>query len=228
TLGAIKRQTVSGAISTGTHGSGMPSMSHFVAAVRVAAYDAGGKPVIMRHDGGDGLLAARCALGCMGVILSVEIPTVLKYLVEETIRWHRSLADLIARYAERPLTQFILVPYAWAWLAWERRPADMRERTFGERLKAWLIPASGTVNVDIFFPRMLKAVPLFGDSAVKTLMRLVPRLMLANVTRIDHAEHVLTLHHHLFRHEEMELFVPETRLADAVEVLRAAVDVFAG
>src|SRR5262249_43983139 len=142
--------------------------------------------------------------------------------------WHRSLADLMARYPERPLTQFILVPYAWAWLAWERRAVAMRERTLGERLKAWLIRASGTVNVDIFFHLMLKIALLFGDVAVKTLMRLVPRLMLANVTRIDHAEHVLTLHHHLFRHEEMELFVPESRLADAVEVLRAVVDVFAG
>ena len=228
TLGAIKRQTISGAISTGTHGSGKPSLSHFVTAVRVAAYAAGGKPVIMRHDGGDGLLAARCALGCMGVILSVEMATVQKYLVEETIRWHRSLPDLLARYSERPLTQFILVPYVWAWLAWERRPVAMRERTFGERLKAWLIRASGTVNVDVFFHLMLKAALLFGDAAAKTLMRQLPWLMLANVTRIDHAEHVLTLYHHLFRHEEMELFVPESRLADAVEVLHAAVDVFAG
>src|SRR5262245_55762879 len=228
TLGAIKRQTVSGAISTGTHGSGKPSLSHFVESVRVAAYDAGGKPVIVRHDNGDGLRAARCALGCMGVILSVEMPTVPKYLVEETIRWHRSLTDLLARYSERPLTQFILVPYVWAWLAWERRPVAMRERTFGERLKAWLIRASGTVNVDVCFHLMLKAALLFGDDTARTLMRLVPRLMLANVTRIDHAEQVLTLHHNLFRHEEMELFVPESRLADAVEVLRAAVGVFAG
>jgi hypothetical protein len=34
TVGAIKRQTMSGAISTGTHGSGKPSLSHFVASVR--------------------------------------------------------------------------------------------------------------------------------------------------------------------------------------------------
>src|SRR5262245_11214642 len=39
TLGAIKRQTVAGAISTGTHGSGRQSLSHFVLAVRLAAYD---------------------------------------------------------------------------------------------------------------------------------------------------------------------------------------------
>ena len=36
TLGAVKRQTIAGAISTGTHGSGAPGLSHFVHAVRVA------------------------------------------------------------------------------------------------------------------------------------------------------------------------------------------------
>ncbi len=39
TLGAIKKQTISGAISTGTHGSGRESISHFVSKVRLAAYD---------------------------------------------------------------------------------------------------------------------------------------------------------------------------------------------
>src|SRR5881394_3114145 len=44
TMGAIKRQTISGIISTGTHGSGKPSLSHFVTAVRLAAYDTAGNP----------------------------------------------------------------------------------------------------------------------------------------------------------------------------------------
>jgi len=35
TLGVIKRQTISGAVSTGTHGSGRPSLSHFVTGVRI-------------------------------------------------------------------------------------------------------------------------------------------------------------------------------------------------
>ena len=38
TLGAIKKQTIAGAISTGTHGSGSPGLSHFVQAVRLARY----------------------------------------------------------------------------------------------------------------------------------------------------------------------------------------------
>ena len=228
TIGAIKRQTISGAISTGTHGSGNPSLSHIVAAVRVAAYDAAGKPAIFEHAGGDDLRAARCALGLMGVIVSVDVPTVPKYLVEDTLRRHRSLDDLVACYGEQPLTQFMLVPFAWAWMAWERHTVAMRPRTVRERLQAWLVRAVSIVAVDVFFHLMVKAALVFGDATVKALMRLVPYLLMTNATRIDEAEHVLTLNHHLFRHEEMELFVPGSRLGAAVDVLRAAVDVFAG
>src|SRR4029078_2655093 len=37
TMGVIKRQTVSGIISTATHGSGESSLSHFITALRIAA-----------------------------------------------------------------------------------------------------------------------------------------------------------------------------------------------
>ena len=64
-LGLITEQTIAGAISTGTHGSGKPSMSHFVDEVRVATYDAAtGEPVIRtinsrRRTAGRALLARR-------------------------------------------------------------------------------------------------------------------------------------------------------------------------
>src|SRR5439155_3390878 len=62
TLGVIKKQTVSGAISTATHGSGRSSLSSFVAAVRVAAYDPNGTPKVFEYSGGRELEAARCAV----------------------------------------------------------------------------------------------------------------------------------------------------------------------
>ena len=228
TLGAITRQTISGAISTGTHGSGRQSLSHFVAAVRMAAYDAAGNPTILEYSGGEALRAARCALGCMGVILSVDLPTVPKYLVEETLCGHGSVQSVLGRYRDRPLTQFILVPYRWTYLAWERRAVDMRTRTTGEWLRAWLFRAYNKIGVDVTFHLLLKTAIAIGDSAAKMLMKLMRYLMITGVTRIDDAEHVLTLSHHYFRHEEMEIFVPEQRLQEAVDVLRCATVVFAG
>src|SRR5215470_1504820 len=73
TLGAIKRQAIAGAVSTGTHGSGRASFSHFVTKARVAAFDpATGQPKIFEYEAGDELRAARCGLGCLGILLSLE------------------------------------------------------------------------------------------------------------------------------------------------------------
>jgi FAD/FMN-containing dehydrogenase len=228
TLGAIKRQTISGAISTGTHGSGKPSLSHFIAAARVAAFDAEGEPKIFEYQSGDELEAARCAVGGMGVVLSVVLHTVAKHLVEETVRSHRSLHDVLSRYDERPLTQFILVPYRWTYLAWERRTTELRALSFGERLKVWLLRAFNNIGVDVMFHLLVKAAVVLRARTAKTLMKLVPYLLVQGIARLDDPEHVLTLKHHYFRHEEMEIFVPEPRLAEAVDLLRAATDVFAG
>ena len=228
TLGAIKRQTVSGAISTATHGSGNPSLSHFVAALRVAAYDPDGNAKIFDYESADALKAARCALGHMGVILSVDLQTVPKYLVEETVRQHGTLQDVLSRLDERPLTQFVLAPYGWAYVAWERSAVAMRPRTAAEWIKAWFFRLYNPVSVDVAFHLLVKAAVALGAGAVKALMRLMPRLLVKNVVRLDDAEHVLTLGHHYFRHEEMEMFLPQSRLEEAVQVLRAATDVFAG
>ena len=151
TIGAITRQTVAGAVSTGTHGSGRQSLSHFVAGVRVAAYDASGAPAIFDYESGDELRASRCALGCMGVILSLDLRTVPKYQVEETLRSHETLDQVLGRIPDHPLTQFILAPYRWDYVAWERRPVEQRTLATGEWLKARAFRVSNTVNVDVCF-----------------------------------------------------------------------------
>jgi L-gulono-1,4-lactone dehydrogenase len=228
TLGAITLQTVAGAVATGTHGSGRESLSHFVDGARIAAYDASGAPAIFDYEAGDELKAARCALGCMGIVLRLDLRTVPKYQVEETARRHETLDQVLARIPDQPLTQFILVPYRWDYVAWERRPDEPRVPASGERLKAQAFRVSNTVNVDIVFHFFLKASLLLGPTAVKALLKLVPHLLITNIARRDDAEHVLTLGHHYYRHEEMELFVPESRLREAVEVLRCATEIFAG
>ncbi len=228
TLGAITRQTMSGAISTGTHGSGKPSLSHFVSAVRLATYDAAGQPVIVTCRDGDELKAARCALGCMGIVLSVEMPTIPRYLVENTVRRYATLDEVVAGMREQPLTQFILLPYAWTYVAWERRALEARSLTLVERLKVGFFRALNAAFVDVGFHLGIKAALWLGDSAVKGLLRIAPHFFITGVPHVDDSTHALTMAHHLFRHEEMELFVPEQRLAEAVELLRCATSVFAG
>jgi hypothetical protein len=229
TLGAITRQTISGAIATGTHGSGRPSLSHFVVGVRLAAYDPStGQPKVFEYRDGDALKAARCGLGCRGVVLAVDLRTVPKYTVEETVVRHTSLAHVLSRYHDYALTQFLLMPYHWDYVAFERKPLAGRRLSLSESLKALLFRLYYTVWVDVLFHLTLKGSLMAGSWAVKTFLTLGPHSLITGVQRVDDAAQVLTTGHHYFRHEEMEVFVAESRLGEAVEVLRCATEVFAG
>jgi FAD/FMN-containing dehydrogenase len=229
TLGAIKRQTVSGAVSTGTHGSGIQSLSHFVAGVRLAAYDsASGKAKVFEYLDGDELRAARCGLGCTGILLSLDLVTAPKYKIRENIARERSLEAVLRRYEQDALTQFALVPFAWTYLVFERRPLAASPPSLAEYAKALLFRLYNTVWIDVLFHLSVKASIAAGSRFVKAALRLTPRLLLTGCARTDDAEHVLTLGHYYFRHEEMELFVGESVLAEALEVLRYATDIFAG
>jgi len=227
TMGVIKRQTLSGIISTATHGSGKQSLSHFVTSVRVAAYDMAGRPKVFEYRSGDEIRAVRCALGCMGVILSVELPTVPRYRIRETIRRLDRIEDALRLYEDHPLTQFAIVPHDWKVIAWERHmmPPGGSGRC---RLKAGFFRAFNALGVDFGFHLLLKTCLIAGPSAVRTLMKMLPKLLIADVPRVDEAEHVLTLNHHLFRHEELEVFIPESKVVEAAKVLRSAIGIFAG
>jgi hypothetical protein len=229
TLGAIKRQTISGAISTGTHGSGSPSLSHFVSAIRIAAYDSGsGEPKIYEYRGGDELEAARCAVGCAGVILSVDLPTVPNYKVRESLRHLRRLEEALSCVDACPLTQFALIPYRWDYLVFERTAVADRALSLSERARALFFRVYHWAWMDWIAHFGVKLALLLGSAAQVRLQKWTPCLTLTYRARLDDAERVLTLGHHYFRHEEMELCVPASRLAPAIELLRDATEAFAG
>ena len=95
-VGFITEQSVAGAISTGTHGSGRHSLSHYVQSIRVARYDRQtGNAVVEEIETGDALLAARCSLGCLGVILSVTMSCRPRYRVEEHFAEYDNLGEVI-------------------------------------------------------------------------------------------------------------------------------------
>ncbi|MFP6678359.1 MAG: FAD-binding protein, partial [Pirellulaceae bacterium] len=126
-LGLITEQTIAGAVSTGTHGSGKHSLSHYVDEISVATYDAEtGEPVIRTIDSGDELLAVRCSLGCMGVILSVGLQCRPQYRVEEHMRIVGDCEDVLAAEEAYPLQQFFLVPFLWKYLTQHRREVATR------------------------------------------------------------------------------------------------------
>lgn len=126
-VGFIAEQTIAGAISTGTHGSGRHSLSHYVKSVRVARYDQQtGEAVIVEITEGPELRAARCSLGCFGVVLSVTMHCRPVYLIEEHFREHQQLDDVLAAEKEYPLQQFYLVPWRWTYFSQHRRESQAR------------------------------------------------------------------------------------------------------
>jgi hypothetical protein len=228
TLGAIKKQTVSGAISTGTHGSGRPSLSHFVVRVRAVVFTAGGQPEIREFDSGPELLAARCGLGCTGIIISADLQTVPKYLVAETVRHYETIEQILATFDRNPLTNFTLSPYGWAFTAFERRPIEGHAQPMLSKLKALAFRLYVLILLDLIFHLGVVGSRILGPAAVMFFQRSATKTLLKNVERIDDDEHVLTTKHDLFRHEEMELFVKEADLAFVIRFLRVAVEFFAG
>ncbi len=70
-LGDVDVQSIAGAIATGTHGTGaqLPNISAQVEAVQLVAGDG----AVHELDGGDDLLAARVAIGALGVVTEVTL-----------------------------------------------------------------------------------------------------------------------------------------------------------
>ncbi len=223
-LGLIDEQAIAGAVSTGTHGSGKNSLSHYVVGVRVARYDAiTGEPVIVEIDAGEELRAARCSLGCLGVILSVRIQCRPKFHIEEHFRCYKSLPEILDAEQQFPLQQFFLVPWRWNYFAQHRRETDARR----SRL-AWLYRCYWSTTMDygmhimlLFFTRILRS-KWIG----RFLFRWVISLFVIRGWRVvDRSNVMLVMEHELFRHIETELFVPRDRLGDALQFTREVMEI---
>lgn len=214
-LGLITEQTIAGATATGTHGSGKNSLSHYVEEVRVATYDAEtGEPVIRVISDGDELRAARCSLGCLGVIVSVGFRPRPQYNIEEHFYKYKNLDDVLTAEDSFPLQQFFLVPWLWKYFAQHRREAPT-----SRSLRAGLYRAYFFCTFDIAFHLILLAMTrLFRSrSLIRFFYRFVMPLTVIRGWRvIDRSSDQLVMEHELFRHIEIEVFVTRSRLREAL------------
>jgi FAD/FMN-containing dehydrogenase len=228
-LGLITEQTIAGAISTATHGSGKPSLSHYVTEVRAAAYDAEtGKARIYVWNDGAELRAARCALGCMGVILSVKIRCVPRFEVAETIVPCATLAEVLAGEEQHPLQQFFLVPHRWTYFAQRRRVADgfrHQRRLSAHGYRIWWF-----LCIDVGLHLALKFMLFLQSPALIRFFyrHVLSKMIVSHTTVNDHSDRMLVMEHELFRHLEIEIFVAAPHLRDATAFVRAVLEVFDG
>ena len=226
-LGLVAEQTIAGAISTGTHGSGKHSLSHYAVEVRLAAYDgANGQPVIRTVSEGPELRAARCALGCLGIVLAVKLPCRPQYRIEEHVREHATLHEVLAEEETYPLQQFFLVPWRWRFFAQHRRETpDRRSASAGLYRLYWLLAIDLALHLVVqFLVRVLRS----GAAARFFYRRLLGWAVVRGWKVVDDSQAMLVMRHELFRHIEIELFVARPRLAEALEFVREVIRSFDG
>ncbi|MFK8182225.1 MAG: FAD-binding protein [Phormidesmis sp.] len=220
TQGLITEQTIAGAISTGTHGSGKHSLSHYVMALTIATYDPQtGKPVIRKICHGTELQAARCSLGCMGVILSVTLPCQPQYLVEEHFRFYGSVEQVLDTEQDFPIQQIFLLPHIWKFMAQHRRTIETRRSLLAPIFHVYwfLVIDLGLHLILLGMTRLIRS-----RSLIRFFYRqIVPKTILREWKVIDKSQHMLTMEHELFRHIEIEVFVKRSRLGKLLEFVRS-------
>ncbi|MCH2436973.1 MAG: FAD-binding protein [Candidatus Thalassarchaeum sp.] len=226
-LGLITEQTIAGAISTGTHGSGRHSMSHYVEGVRLARYDAStGKVVIDELSAGEPLQAARCSLGSLGIILSVRIRCREQYNVKEHFTETRRLSHVLDAEASFPLQQFYLIPWRWSYFIQHRREDDQPRSRLARLYRIYWL---GVMDYALHLQILLMERVLRSRRSIRFSFRhIVPAFLIRNWKVTDRSSSMLVMKHEAFRHIEIELFVPRDQLADALDFAQETIEVAGG
>ncbi len=218
-VGFITEQTMAGAISTGTHGSGKHSLSHYVVSVRIARYDSvSGQAVIQEVSEGPELQASRCSLGCLGVILSVQMQCRSAYSIEESFQEYSKLSDVVKAEEAYPLQQFYLVPWRWTYFVQHRREVSFPSSSllFAYQWYRFLFLDIGLHLALLFAVRILRL-----RWTIRAMIgRIVPFFVIRDWPVVGPSNTQMVMEHEIFRHIELELFVQKSKLDAAMEYLR--------
>ena len=221
-LGDIDVQSVAGALSTGTHGTGarLPNISAQVEAMELVTADG----TLVRCSASDGNLdlfrAARVALGSLGVIVSVTLrclPAFNLSAVEGPVALETLLGQLESWTAENEHAEFFVFPHCSEALT---RVNNRTDAAAGHRsaLFAWAD--------DIFLQNhVLGAVMGLGRSmpgAIPTLNRMVTKLA-GSKRRVDRSDRIFATPR-LVRFTEMEYALPRAAASTVVRRVLAAIE----
>jgi FAD-linked oxidoreductase len=228
--GDVDAQTIAGAISTATHGTGgrFANISSQVTGVRLVT--ASGEVMEIGGAGGDGraagegspddLLAARVSLGALGAISAVTLRCVPAFTIHRVDR-PLPLDDVLARLEEHVDSndhfELFVFPYTRTALTLTSQRTDREPR-----------PA-GRVQV-LLRDVLLENAAL--EAACRTGRRvpaLIPRVNRALVRAMSPTEHLDASHRvyanrRTVRFTEMEYAVPRERTAEALERVLALIE----
>ena len=219
-VGLIDQQTIAGATATGTHGSGKHSLSHYIQSVQVACFDENGKYAKIEDiTEGVALQAARCSLGCLGVVVEMTLPCIPQYYVQEKATFRDTIEEVLALEKESPLQQFFLIPHSWKFFIQKRLVSlELRRRGLAAIYRIyWLLV------IDLGMHLIMKMIVsiLRSRRLIRFFFRsIVPSLVFQNWVVTDRSDRALVMKHELFRHLELEAFVVRSRVLEAAAFVK--------
>jgi L-gulonolactone oxidase len=220
-LGDIDEQSIAGAISTATHGTGVTlrNLSAQVRALRLVT--ASGE--VLELDGGEDLLAARVAVGALGIVTEVTLQTVPAFTlrgVDAPVALTEVLDGLGARVDGHRHFEFFVFPHADTALT---RTNDVVDEPPQPRSKLRAYIDDVLLGNDAF--QLACVLGRTFPRAIPTLNRLVTRVS-GSSTRIDRSDRIFASPRKV-RFTEMEYAMPRPVAADAVRAIKATAERFA-
>lgn len=221
-LGSISEQTLAGAVSTGTHGSGVRFGIMATQVVALTLVTADGAAHDLRAEGDSGLFAAAAVgFGALGVIAGLTVATERAFdLAERTtvLPFDEAFgAGTLETVARNDHAQFFWLPHTDEALLFERNrvaTAPSRPSPPG--------PPAVRRGENVAFGALLA----LGDAlpgAIPTLNRLARAAVYKAGARVDRSD--LVLNNPLPpRYVESEYAIPIERTAEAMRALRALVE----
>jgi L-gulonolactone oxidase len=203
-LGDIDRQTIAGAISTGTHGTGakLRNISAQVEAVEIVTADGG----VRELDGAtpDLLRAARVSIGALGAISAVTLRCVPSFVLER-IDSPQPREEILNSFEQRAEShqhfELFTFPYADSALVLERNRVEGPPNPRG-RLGAYL----NDIVLENWALEALSAAGRLAPAAIPRLSRLAAALASGGKT-VDRSDRVFSSERRV-RFTEMEYGVP--------------------
>jgi FAD-linked oxidoreductase len=212
-LGDIDRQTISGAISTGTHGTGakLRNISAQVEAMELVLAD-GSRRELSAESDPDLLRAARVGVGALGAITAVTLRCVPAFTLHrvDVPRPREEVLDAFEQGAEaNEHFELFTFPYADSALVLERNRTEQAPRPRG-RAAAFL----NDVAIENWALEATSAAGKLVPRAIPSLSRLAAWLASGGVT-IDRSDQIFANERRV-RFTEMEYGVPREKGPEAI------------
>ncbi|MFH9013567.1 D-arabinono-1,4-lactone oxidase [Streptomyces sp. NPDC017943] len=220
-MGDIMEQTVSGATSTGTHGTGRESGSIAAQIKGLELVTADGSVLTCSEkENPEVFAAARIGLGALGIVTAITLavePVFLLTAREEPMPFDRVLADFEELWAENEHFEFYWFPHTGSTTTKRNNRSAGPERPVPQ-VKGWIedeLLSNGVFQVANWVGRAVPAaIPAIAQVSSKALSARsytdVPYKVFTSPRRV--------------RFVEMEYAVPRAAVTDALRELRTMVD----